>query len=86
MISKRLEKQNYLKLQKLKKYNMANQRTILPELIRVSRNCAITNELYSILIQKLSDQEYETLHRWLQIVEDERNMEVSRKSKHIRGF
>ena len=65
---------------------MANQITILPELIRVSRNCAITNELYSILIQKLTDQEYETLHRWLQIVGEERDMEVSRKTKQIRGF
>ena len=55
---------------------MANQITILPELVRVSRNCAITNELYSILIQKLSDPEYETLHRWLQIVEEERNMKI----------
>ena len=50
---------------------MENIRNILPEMVSVSRNCRLTNELYQILIEKLSDEDLATLHRWLQIVEEE---------------
>lgn len=55
---------------------MANSRTILPEMVSVSRNCQLTNELHQILSSKLEGYDFEVLHRWLQIVEQERDMKV----------
>jgi hypothetical protein len=63
---------------------MANARSILPELIRVSRNCGLTNELHSILSEKLTDHDFDVLHRWLQIVEQEKYIEVSREKNRFR--
>lgn len=62
---------------------MAN-RIIYPELIRVSRHCRLTEELNQIFKEKLSDADFEVLHRWLQVVEQERNMEVSREKRRFR--
>ena len=62
---------------------MANARSILPELIRASRNCGLTNELHSILSEKLTDHDFDVLHRWLQIVEQERNMEISKSKQRF---
>lgn len=63
---------------------MANARSVLPEMIRASRNCGLTNELHQILSEKLTDHDFDVLHRWLQIVEQERNMEVSREKRKFR--
>ena len=63
---------------------MANSRTILPEIISVSRNCGFTTQLHQILSEKLTDADFEVLHRWLQIVEQERNLEVSRAKNKFR--
>ena len=40
---------------------MANQRTILPEMISVSRNCVFTNQLHAIFAEKLEDADFEIL-------------------------
>lgn len=50
---------------------MANARTVLPEMISVSRNCPLTRDLHQILSEKLEGYDFEVLHRWLQIVEQE---------------
>jgi len=50
-----------------------NRRNLLPEMVSVSRNCRLTNELYYVLLEKLSDSELNDLHWWLQIVEEEKN-------------
>ena len=60
---------------------MANSKTILPEMISVSRNCGFTQQLHQILTEKLSDADFEILHRWLQIVEEETRLEVSREKR-----
>lgn len=60
---------------------MANSRTILPEMISASRNCGVTQQLHQILTEKLSDADFEILHRWLQIVEEETRLEVSREKR-----
>lgn len=65
---------------------MANSRTILPELISVSRNCRLTNDLHVILSEKLDDADFETLHRWLQIVEEEKKMNTNNKLRNFRNF
>lgn len=65
---------------------MANKRSILPEMISVSRNCVFTNQLHSIFAEKLDDADFEILHRWLQIVEDEKRLEVNRGMKKFRNF
>lgn len=62
---------------------MANARTILPELISVSRNCGFTMQLHQILSDKLEDTDFEILHRWLQIVEEEKRNDSRR---HINKF
>jgi hypothetical protein len=65
---------------------MANQRSILPEMISVSRNCGFTLQLHKIFEEKLEDADFEILHRWLQIVEQENKLEVSREVKKFRYF
>ena len=62
------------------------KRNLLPEMISVSRNCGFTLELHKILTEKLADSELEVLHRWLQIIEEERDMEIKSAKRHIRGF
>jgi len=64
---------------------MSNRR-ILPKMISVSRNCGFTNQLNQIFEEKLSDQDLEILHRWLQIVEEERNIEINREKRKFRPF
>lgn len=53
-------------------------RNILPEMISISRNCGFTTQLHQILSEKLSDYEIEILHRWLQIVEEERKLKINK--------
>ena len=65
---------------------MSNSRSILPELISVSRNCRLTNDLHSILSKKLDDADFETLHRWLQIVEEEKINNSNNKLRNFRNF
>ena len=65
---------------------MANKRSILPEMISVSRNCGFTLQLHKIFEEKLEDADFEILHRWLQIVEDEKRLEASRVVKKFRNF
>lgn len=61
-------------------------KNMLPELISVSRNCGFTNELNNILKEKLSDYDFEVLHRWLQIVEEEKRLEISREKRKFRPY
>lgn len=61
-----------------------NKKSILPEMCSVSRNCGLTSELHEILSEKLSDYDFQILHRWLQIVEQEKNMEISRNKNKFR--
>ena len=63
---------------------MANSRSILPEMISVSRNCGLTMDIHKILSEKLSDGDFETLHRWLQIVEQERQININREKRKFR--
>ena len=65
---------------------MANQRSILPEMISVSRNCVFTNQLHKIFEEKLEDADFEILHRWLQIVAEENKLDVSRGIKKFKHF
>ena len=65
---------------------MANQRTILLEMISVSRNCVFTLQLHKIFEEKLKDDDFEILHRWLQIVAEENKLDVSREVKKFRHF
>jgi len=65
---------------------MANQRTILPEMISVSRNCGFTLQLHKIFEEKLEDSDFEILHRWLQIIEDEKSLDINREVKKFRHF
>lgn len=54
------------------KVTEASSRTILPEMVSVSNNSRLTQELHQIFTEKLSDADFQVLHRWLQIVEQER--------------
>ena len=59
---------------------------ILPKMVSVSRNCGITTQLNKIFEEKLSKQDLDILHRWLMIVEEETNLDVSREKRKIRPF
>lgn len=65
---------------------MTNKRAILPEMISVSRNCVFTNQLHKIFEEKLEEADFEILHRWLQIVTEERKIDVNRGMKKFRHF
>ena len=51
------------------------KKNILPDLVKVSRNCGLTVQMEQILKEKLSDVEMEIFLRWLQIVNEETNKE-----------
>jgi len=63
---------------------MANKRSILPEMISVSINCGFTTQLHTILSEKLTEYDIEILHRWLQIVEDEKKIEINREKRKFK--
>jgi hypothetical protein len=54
---------------------------ILPEMIKVSRNCGFTTELHTIITNKFTDHEIEVFHRWLQIVESENQLTENRAKR-----
>ena len=59
----------------------------LPEMIKVSRNCGFTSELHTIIAAKFTEYELDVFHRWLQIVESEKQLADSRaKTIGRRGF
>ena len=59
-------------------------RNLLPKMVAVSRNCVLTNQLCEIFKEKLTDTEINDLYRWLQIVEDEKNIEINRENRKFR--
>jgi hypothetical protein len=60
-------------------------KNILPELVSISRNCRLTNQLEVILSDKLDDSDLEILHRWLQIVQEEKTISKNRL-RNFRNF
>ena len=61
-----------------------NARIIYSDMIQVSRNCGFTNQLHQIFSEKLDEKDFEILHRWLQIVEEETKLEVNREKRKFR--
>ncbi len=60
---------------------MNNSRTILTKMISVSRNCRFTLDLHQIFTKKLDERDLEILLRWIQIIEEERRIEIDRSKK-----
>jgi hypothetical protein len=58
----------------------------LPEMIKVSRNCGFTSELHTIIAAKFTDYEMDVFHRWLQIVESEKQLDTNRAKTIGRRF
>lgn len=61
-------------------------KNILPELISVSRNCGATAQLNKIIEEKFNDADIELLHRWLQIVSDEKQIAIKSDQRKFRHF
>lgn len=55
--------------------------TILPKMITVSRNCGFTLQLHKIFEEKLSNDDFEILNRWLQIVNDETIIKINKEKR-----
>jgi len=54
---------------------------ILPEMINISCNCAFTTELHTIIKNKLTEYELNVFHRWLQIIDREKQIDIN-NAKH----
>jgi hypothetical protein len=63
---------------------MANN--ILPQMIKVTRNCGFTLQLHKIFEEKLSNEDIEILNRWLQIVNDETTIKVNNEKRFTKKF
>ena len=50
-------------------------------MISVSRNCRFTLDLHQIFTKKLDERDLEILLRWIQIIEEERRIEIDRSKK-----
>lgn len=60
------------------------KRDILPKMISVSRNCGFTQQLHTIFEEKLSNEDFEILNRWLQIVDDETTIKINSEKRKFR--
>ena len=58
-------------------------RDINNALTKVSRSCSYTHELSMIIKGKFTDYELSILERWLQIVEEEKRIEVNRTRNSV---
>ena len=50
-------------------------------MICVSRNCGFTLQLHKIFEEKLSDDDFEILNRWLQIVNEETTIKINNEKR-----
>lgn len=57
------------------------KREILPKMITVSRNCGFTLQLHKIFENKLSNEDFEILNRWLQIVNEETTIKINNEKR-----
>ena len=48
----------------------------IQKMISVSRNCVFTFQLHKIFEEKLSDEDFEILNRWLQIINEETTIKI----------
>lgn len=54
------------------------------KMITVSRNCGFTLQLHKIFEEKLSDEDFEILNRWLQIVNEETTIKINNEKRKFR--
>ena len=57
------------------------KREILPKMIIVSRNCGFTLQLHKIFEEKLSNEDFQFLNRWLQIVKEETTIKINNEKR-----
>jgi len=50
---------------------------ILSEMINVSRDCGFTRELHKIITNNLTEYEIDVMHRWLQIINSEKRIDIN---------
>jgi len=56
-------------------------KNLLPEMIGVSRNCRLTLQIHSLIQEKLDDNDLESFRRWIQLINDEKEIDVNREKK-----
>jgi len=60
---------------------MGHYREILPQMVSVSRNCQLTNEVAISIAEKLSPEEFHKFKSWLKIIEQEQVMQKNKIKK-----
>jgi hypothetical protein len=60
------------------------KREILPKMIIVSRNCGFTLQLHKIFEEKLSNEDFQILNRWLQIVNEETTIKINNEKRKFK--
>lgn len=58
---------------------------ILPDLVKVSRNCGYTQDLSKIIESKFDEKELHILIAWLHIVEEERRNRPN-SNRHLTSY
>ena len=53
-------------------------------MITVSRNCGFTLQLHKIFEDKLSNEDFEILNRWLQIVNEETTIKINNEKRKFK--
>lgn len=65
---------------------MGHYREILPQMVSVSRNCRLTNELAIAIAEKLSPEEFVKFKEWMKIIDSEQSMKTNNTIKKFRVF
>ena len=53
-------------------------------MIIVSRNCGFTLQLHKIFEEKLSNEDFQILNRWLQIVNEETTIKINNEKRKFK--
>jgi hypothetical protein len=63
-----------------------SKHTLQDKLNRVSRNCGFTQEVNKILCEKLSDYEIMVFERWLEVVSQQKQIDINNEKNGFRKY
>ena len=56
-------------------------KNLLPHIVSASRNCGFSQQVNDIIKEKFTDYEQEVFLKWLQIVEQEKQIKVNQSKR-----
>ena len=58
-------------------------KNLLPQIVSASRNCGFSIQLNELIKEKFNDYEQEVFLRWLQIVEQEKQIKINQSKRKM---